>query len=212
MNRTTRYLLAVLVSAFGFVGCSAKTQVAADIGILSFIPPDAHTQKLEMPAVDGEYFLLLLPYYDQLVSAMNTVEAEFTRGFKLEYPVPKTRVKGDIVLSFTVDATFWNTGESGQFDEVTLALFAAPLSTDNVYTEGQRVLSFSIEDLEPGTDATLQGTKTIRPGDPGFELLTTGALRLGARSYFRAQGPAQIQFQMYELRARISIRPFSLLP
>jgi hypothetical protein len=186
--------------------------VAVDLDILSFIPPEEHLQELNTPAVDGEYFLLLLPYYDELLSTLDTVEAEFTGGFEAEYPVPETRVEGDITLSFTVVVELSNIGESGHFEEVSFGLFAAPLSAENVYTDGQEVLSLSIQDLTPGSSTTIQGTRTVSIGDPGFELLTTGAVRLGARGYFRAQGPADVRLNMRELRSRISVRPFSLIP
>ncbi|MEX2445036.1 MAG: hypothetical protein WD492_15650 [Alkalispirochaeta sp.] len=202
----------LLVYVVVLSGCSARTRFAVDLDLLSFIPQDEHSRTEKVPAGDGGSYLLLLPYYDQLITDLDTIETELTRGYLLEFPVPETQTEGDLALTFTLDVSLENVGDTGSFDRVEFALFAAPVSAANVYTEGRKVLDFAVTNLEAGTLEERAGTKTLRPGDPGFQLLTTGAVRLGARAYFQGQGQPRIEYVMRELRAGLSVRPFSLFP
>jgi len=85
-------------------------------------------------------------------------------------------------------------------------------SVENVYAHGTVMLSFDTTDILPGESRKLVGTKTLRRGDPGFDLLATGRVQLGLEGLFFSDPDVTMEYFLNILRVKISIRPFSMLP
>jgi hypothetical protein len=193
--------------------CAGKTRYVIDLDILSFIPKSEHTRDWTLESGASDH-LLLLPYYGEVVDDVSTVDAELREGTELEFPVPDSPAKGDITLTFAADVDVSNGSGSTNIETAEIRLFAAKANVDDVYTNGNKVLSFSLSGLGPNQSRNLSGKRTIEQGDPGYDLLTSGKVRLGAEGYFEAATGTNIAagYSLNKLRVTVSVRPFSLLP
>jgi hypothetical protein len=97
---------------------------------------------------------------------------------------------------------------------VRITLIIAPLETENVFEDGTRALKFEVPTLEHADTAYLGGMKRLRRGDPGFDILSSGAARLGVRAYFDAHlgNAVSFSYSLNDLGITISTRPFALIP
>lgn len=197
-----------------FPGCKVRTRYSLEVDVLSFVPEDDRAR--EWTADDDEnverYRVIFLPYSEQLFRESEPIAAEFQKGLEVDLPVVEDPGVEDLTLSFQIDAEVFNRSESDDFKEAAFRLLAAPHSVENVYADGTVMLSFDATDIPAGESRTLAGTKTLRRGDPGFEIIAAGKARLGLDGVFWSDPGVTMEYVLNLLRVRISVRPFSLLP
>ncbi len=195
-------------------GCKVQTRYSLEVDVLSYIPEDERAR--EWTADDDEngerYRVIFLPYSEQLFRESEPIAAEFQKGLEVDLPVVEDPGVDDLTLSFQIDADVFNRSESDDFKEAAFRLLAAPHSVENVYADGTLMLTFDATDIPAGESRTLAGTRTIRRGDPGFEILAAGKARLGLEGLFRSDPGVTMEYVLNVLRVKISIRPFSMLP
>ena len=212
LEGTVVIIIMSLISSASSFSCSGKTHYFLDIDVLSYLPREIlrGEQTLE---TDIDEYLYLLPYggfYDENVS----IDEELTEGMEIEFPVPDNPVGEDLVLTFRTNAAITNLSASSALATVRIALFIAPLETENVFEDGTRALNFEVPTLDPGETAYLEGMKRLRQGDSGFDILSSGAARLGVRAYFEANlsNAVTFSYSLNDLGITISTRPFAMIP
>lgn len=206
--------LVLVIAVLLLTGCSAGTRYSLEIDIVSFIPEEERSR--EWIADDGgsteRYRVIFLPYSEELFRESEPIGVELQKGFELDVPVPDDPGVEDIVLSLHVDAEVFNRSSSGVFREAAFHLRAAPAAVENVYTDGTVMLSFDALDISPGESVHLRDTRTVRRGDPGFDILSTGRARIGLEGLFWSDADVSMEYRLNEMRIRVSVRPFSLIP
>ncbi|TVR71290.1 MAG: hypothetical protein EA427_04530 [Spirochaetaceae bacterium] len=194
-------------------GCAVQTRYSLEIDVLSFVPEDEHAREWTADSdEDDGYRAIFLPYSEELFRESEPIGTELQKGLEVDVPVPDDPGVEDLTVSFQIDAEVFNRSGAGSIKSVEFRLLAAPHSVENVYAHGTVMSTFDTTDIRPGESRRLAGTKTLRHGDPGFDLLATGKVRLGLDGLFFSDPDVTMEYLLSILRVRISIRPFSMLP
>lgn len=213
IHAVTARVTVVMGAVLMLSGCAVQTRYSLEIDVLSFFPREEHARRWTADA-DGNdgYRAIFLPYSEELFRRSEPVGAELRQGFEVDVPVPDDPGVEDLTLSFQIDAQVFNRSDSGEIRTAEFRLLAAPRSVEDVYADGTVLLDFDTVDILPGDSRRLAGTKTLRRGDPGFDVLSSGRLRLGMDGIFLLDAGVTMEYRLDILRFRISVRPFSMLP
>ena len=210
-----RCIIPLLLGAAGAImllsACKATTWYSLEVDVLSYIPEGEHRKSwVTDDAVPDR--TIFLPYLDSPVNDGIALEGGYSEGIVLELPVPDDPGTQDLTLMFEIDADVLKGTTGGSFERARFRLFLAPIEAKNVYDDNHMVLSLDVEDIPDGGSTNVTGTRTIRRGDPGFEILRTGRFRLGADGHFVSDADVDLGYELNTMQVKISLRPFSFLP
>lgn len=189
--------------------CSAHTTYSVVLDILSYIPDEERTQA--WTALDATPDrAILLPYLEPVFEDISTVDAEIRRGIELTYPAPDSPEAGDLIVRFRVDADVFNDG-GGEISSTEIHLYVADPDAENVFLTEYRALTVDTPSIASGETTNLYGDRTIGVGDPGFERIRTGNIRVGVEAVVTMDTGTTIRYTLNELRLSVHVRALSLL-
>ncbi|WP_439332793.1 lipoprotein [Thermus islandicus] len=173
--------------ALALAACSGHTVHRVEVDLLSFVPQGSRSGTLSLTQTE-----VRLP--------------NDPAGQAILVPGAKTLEDGRIVLQVGLQ----NTGTLPA--DLTLEVRAGPQSDANLYdgTGGDFAVKIVSLTLNPGQAGTLDGSLALRPGDPLYNLIKTGAFRLGAR--VRVNSGDQVGYTLNQAEVVLRLRLFNLIP
>lgn len=173
--------------ALALAACSGHTVHRVEVDLLSFVPQGSRSGTLSLAQAE-----VLLP--------------DDPAGQAIQVPGAEALEDGRIALQVGLQ----NTGTLPA--DLTLEVRAGPQSDPNLYdgTGGDFAVKTASLTLEPGNAGTLNGSLAIGPGDPLYNLIKTGAFRLGVR--IRVNSGDQVGYTLNQAEVVLRLRLFNLIP
>jgi hypothetical protein len=172
--------------ALALAACSGHTVHRVEVDLLSFVPEGNRSGTLSLTQAE-----VRLP--------------DDPAGQEIQVPGAEALEDGQIALQVGLQ----NTGNSAA--DLTLEVRAGPQSDSNLYdgTGGDFAVKTASLTLNRGETATLDGSLAIGPGDRLYNLIKTGAFRLGAR--VRVNSGDQVQYTLTQAEVVLRLRLFNLI-
>jgi hypothetical protein len=165
--------------------CSGHTVHRLEVDLLTFLPQDSRQGTLDL--------------------AQASVQVpEDPAGQEVVIP----GVEALVDARFAVQAELENTGTT----PVTLSLEVrlGPKEDTNLYDgNGDIQVSAQTISLDPSEKGTLSLDLTLKEGDPGYDLVKSGAFRVGARLSLSGE---QVAYQLTQAEVVLRLRLFNLIP
>jgi len=173
--------------ALALAACSGHTVHRVEVDLLSFVPQGSRSGTLSLTQAE-----VRLP--------------DDPAGQEIRVPGAEALEDGRIALQVRLQ----NTGTLPA--DLTLEVRAGPEGESDLYdgTGGDFAVKTASLTLNPGQAGTLDGSLAIGPGDPLYNLIKTGAFRLGAR--IRGNRGDQVGYTLNQAEVVLRLRLFNLIP
>jgi len=165
--------------------CSGHTVHRLEVDLLSFLPQDSSQGTLDLTQASVQV-------------------PEDPAG--QEVIIPGVEALEEVRIS--VEAELENTGTSSA--NLSLEVRLGPKEDTNLYDDnGDIQVSAKTITLDPGQQGTLSLDLTLKAGDPGYDLVKSGAFRVGARLSFSGE---QVAYQLTQAEVVLRLKLFNLIP
>jgi len=202
----------VVVLGASIAACSAQAIVRLTIDLLSYMNPEDTTIETFVPSSPGELVVFLLPGV-QVTTGDGELTDEMRAGSLVETPSQTEIASVEPSLAVRAVVTVKNASETDGIANASMALFLAPATASDVYTQGEPAASSAITGLAPLATGELSVTAAIGPDDPAYDDLLAGGVRAGARIVVASGAPTlvPVTLTVFTLTASLAVRPFGLL-
>ncbi|WP_448567061.1 hypothetical protein [Thermus sp.] len=165
--------------------CSGHTVHRLEVDLLSFLPQDSRQGTLNLTQASVQV-------------------PEDPAGQEVGVP----GVEALVDARFRVQAELENTGATSA--SLSLEVRLGPKEDTNLYDgNGDIRVSAQTITLNPGEKGTLSLDLTLKEGDPGYDLVKSGAFRVGAQLSLSGE---QVAYQITQAEVVLRFRLFNLIP